>query len=424
MFGGARHRRRAGAALCLAALGACGGDDRPTPSAPPPPAATAQERWLQDIDYLASELPRLHPNLFFKTPRSEYDAVVASVRAAAPSARDHENVAGLMRIAAVAGDGHTTVYRWRGFGYLPLALAHLRGGLYVVAADAAHASALGMRVVGIGDLEIALVEARAAPYVSHENDAWLSVQAEQLLAIPQMLHVLGAASDPAFASFWLEATDGARTRLDLGALASRATLIDLPTASGAALPLHEQHRELNFWLTLDEPSRTLYLQYNRCQNGSETMTAVADRAFRTLDQGGADRFVVDVRHNGGGDSSVDDHLIDGIRSRSAWQRRGRLYCLTSGETFSSAVWTADDLRKLGAVLVGGPTGGKPNGYGNVSTLQLPNSLIQVGYSTRYFQIVSGSDPPWIAPDIAVEPTVDDLRSGRDPLLEAAIDGSR
>jgi hypothetical protein len=48
----------------------------------------------------------------------------------------------------------------------------------------------------------------------------------------------------------------------------------------------------------------------------------------------------------------------------------------------------------------------------------------VGYSTRYYQIVSGSDPPWIAPDLAVEPTVADLRAGRDPLLEAAIADAR
>ena len=90
---------------------------------------------LQDIDYLASELPRLHPNLFFKTPRGEYDAVVAAVRAAAPR------------------DGHTSVFRWRGFGFLPLALAHLSGGLYVVAADAS-CPALG-RVVAIGEVGVA-----------------------------------------------------------------------------------------------------------------------------------------------------------------------------------------------------------------------------------------------------------------------------
>jgi hypothetical protein len=171
-------------------------------------------------------------------------------------------------------------------------------------------------------------------------------------------------------------------QLDVNALATPPQLVDLTTASGAPLLLHQQRTGENDWLTLVEESRTLYLQYRRSQNAGETLAAVADRAFSLMDRGAADRLVVDVRHNGGGDSQVDDHLIDGLRSRSAWRQRGRLYCLTSGETFSSGMWTADDLRTLGAVLVGGLTGGKPNSYGNVATLQLPNSLLQVGYSTR------------------------------------------
>ena len=44
----------------------------------------------------------------------------------------------------------------------------------------------------------------------------------------------------------------------------------------------------------------------------------------------------------------------------------------------------------------------------------------MGYSTRYFEIVAGSDPEWIAPTLAVEPTIADIRAGRDPLLEAAV----
>lgn len=412
--------RIASAIALLSSLAACGGDDRPTPSAPPAPAGTREERWIQDIDYLAAELPRLHPNLFFKAPRSEFDSVVASVRALATTARDHELVAGLMRIAAVAGDGHTTVDRWRGFRYLPLALTRLADGLYVTATTAPLAESLGMRVAGVGDLGVAELEARAAPYVSHENDAWLRVQVPLLLAIPEMLNVLGATSDPAAATFRLEAVDGMRVALDVSAVATFPTLTDIATASGATLPLSERRRNENYWLTLVEESRTLYLQYNRCQNAGESLASVADRAFGLMDRGAADRLVVDVRHNGGGDSQVDDHLIDGIRSRNAWRQRGRLYCLIGGETFSSGMWTADDLRKLGAVLVGSPTGGKPNSYGNNSTLQLPNSLVQVGYSTRYYQLVSGSDPPWIAPDLAVEPTLADLRAGRDPLFDAAL----
>jgi hypothetical protein len=415
-----RGRATALAVPVIVSFAACGGDDRPTPSAPPPPAATREERWVQDIDYLAAELPRLHPNLFFQTPRGEFDAVVATVRATAATARDHEVVAGVMRIAAVARDAHTTAYRWRGFRYLPLVLTRLRDGLYVTAASAPLSAALGLRVVAVGDVEAAALEARAAPFVSYENEAWQRLQAAQLLAIPEMLHVLGATTDPAAANFRLEAPDGTRVALDVGALATPPQLVDLTTASGAPLPLHLQRAGENYWLTLVEESRTLYLHYRRCQNGSEPFNSMADRAFDLMDRGAADRLVVDVRHNGGGDSRVDDRLIEGLESRSAWRQRGRLYCLIGSGTFSSGMWTADDLHRLGAVLVGSPTGGKPNSYGNNSTLQLPNSLLQVSYSTRHYQLVNGSDPPWLAPELGVDETIADLRAGRDPLLEAAV----
>jgi hypothetical protein len=413
-------RCRSGLAGLLAlALWSCGGDQA-NPTAPPLPAATREGRWQQDVDYLAAELPRLHANLFFRISRAEFDAVVGPVRASTDRASDHEIVAGLMRIAAAAGDGHTTVYRWSRFSLLPLAFTRLAGGLYVTSASAGLASVLGTRVVAVGEVPVGELEARAAPYVSHENTAWLRVQLQQLLAIPEMLNVLGASPEPGRATFLLEASDGARVAVTVDAVVAQGPLVDLATASGSERPIHEQRRNANFWFTELRESRTLYFQYNRCQNGSETLSSVADQAFGLLDRGAVDRLVVDVRHNGGGDSQVDDHLIDGIRSRTAWRQRGRLYALISGETFSSGMWTADDLRRLGAVLVGSPTGGKPNSYGNVRTFQLPNSGLQVGYSTRYFQIVSGSDPEWIAPDLPVDPTIADLRAGRDPLLDAAV----
>jgi hypothetical protein len=256
--------------------------------------------------------------------------------------------------------------------------------------------------------------------VSHENDAWLRVQVPPLLVIPEVLHALGATSDPSHATVWVEDASGARVSVDAPALSSRAGLVDLTTAAGAALPLHRQRPDENYWFTLDESSRTLYLQYRRCQPGPEPFSTFADRLFRLLDQDAADRLVVDVRHNGGGSSSVDDPLIRGLQDRPAWRARRRLFCLIGGETFSSGLWTADDLRKMGAVLVGGPTGGKPNSYGDVLSFALPNSRIEVTYWTKYFRLIEGQDPPSLLPEIAVEPTRADLIAGRDPLLEAAI----
>lgn len=59
----------------------------------------------------------------------------------------------------------------------------------------------------------------------------------------------------------------------------------------------------------------------------------------------------------------------------------------------------------------------------MSTFSLPNSRLRAGYSTRYYRLMPESDAPSLMPELLVEPTIDDLRRGRDPVLEAAISGS-
>jgi hypothetical protein len=406
-------------ALVALLLGSCGqGPLAPDP--PPAPAATRDGRWTQDVDYMVDQLARLHLNLFFRTPRSAIDEAAADLKRSLPALADHEVVVHLMRIAALPGDAHTGLAPWPGFRRLPLRLTRLADGLYVTAAGPGLEEALGTRVVAMGELSAHELEAGAAALVSHENEAWLRVRVPELLSVPEVLHALRATPDASGARVWLEDAQGARFSINAPAVAPLPALVDLTTGSGHPLPLHRQRPAENYWSTLLADSRTLYVQYNRCQQGNPAFGAFAEGVLRQLDEGRADRLVVDVRHNPGGNSEVDDPLIDGLRRRPAWRQRGRLFALIAGETFSSGMWTAADLRALGAVMVGGPTGGKPNSYGDVRTFRLPNSNIEVGYSTKVFRIVEGSDPDSIVPDVPVEPTVGDLREGRDPLLEAAL----
>ena len=73
-----------------------------------------------------------------------------------------------------------------------------------------------------------------------------------------------------------------------------------------------------------------------------------------------------------------------------------------------------------AVLVGEPTGGKPNHYGEVRRFRLPNVGLLVQYSTRYWLNYPGSDPLTLEPDVRAAVTVEDLLAGRDPALEIAL----
>ena len=87
-------------------------------------ADTARDsRWLQDLDTLTAQLPALHPNLFFQTPRSEFDRAAADLRAAIPDLNDAEVMVGLARITALPRDRHTNLslsQRNSVFHFLPL----------------------------------------------------------------------------------------------------------------------------------------------------------------------------------------------------------------------------------------------------------------------------------------------------------------
>jgi hypothetical protein len=376
--------------------GCSGSPTRPDP--PPTPAATSEGRRLQDVDYLASQLERLHPNLFFQTPRAEFERAVADVRAAAPSLPDHQFGVALMRLAALPRDAHTSAGIPLAFRRLALRFSRLAGGFYVTSAEPALATALGGRVVAIGDKGIDEALAAVAAVISHENQAWLEARAPAYLSYLEILHALGLARDTSGAELMLEDERGARFRVSVPAAAAGTAQLDLTQSAGSALPLHRQRLNQEYWFTTVDGSDTLYLQYNACRNGAEPFAAFAQRAFAALDQNPQARLVVDVRHNGGGDSSVDDPLIRGLEDRPARRARGRLFCLTSG----------------------GATGGRPNSYGNTRTFTLPNSGLPVSYSTTFFRLIEGSDPPSLFPELAVEESVADYRAGRDPLLEAAI----
>ena len=69
--------------------------------------AARDARWRQDLDTLTTQLPALHPNLFFQTPRSEFLRAANELSNAIPDLSDAEVMVGLARIAALPGDGHT-----------------------------------------------------------------------------------------------------------------------------------------------------------------------------------------------------------------------------------------------------------------------------------------------------------------------------
>src|SRR5262249_28671739 len=142
-------------------------------------SAAADTVWQQDLDTLSTQLPRLHPNPFFHVSRADWTQAVADLRAAMPQLTDVEAMAGLARITAMVGDGHTNLFltqRNSTFRMLPLQMRWFADGLFIIGAGPQYPRAVGARVVQIGDLPLQAAYDTAGALISHENDSWVREQ--------------------------------------------------------------------------------------------------------------------------------------------------------------------------------------------------------------------------------------------------------
>jgi C-terminal processing protease CtpA/Prc len=173
-------------------------------------------------------------------------------------------------------------------------------------------------------------------------------------------------------------------------------------------------------------------------------------------------IAIDVRRNGGGNSRVIDEFFGylnmdryrsyncdirysqevapwaGYADTSGYQRgepsetrnekvpmsnllfEGKLFVLTSPETFSSGNWFAVMVKDnhLGTVI-GEPTGNAPSSYGDAPSFQMPNTGFWFSVSHKRFVRPDPKNDPEDAlyPDILVCTPIDDVIRGTDPQLE-------
>ena len=391
-------------------------------------------RWEEDLDFLARELPAQHANLFHTMRRAQFDSALAAIRQRLPTLARHQVIVELMRLAAAVADGHSNVSPWRdtlvAFHTLPVALYRFQEGYFVRAATREHAGLLGARVLRIGDVSIDSAEALVAPLLGRDNAMAVVQWAPQLLRMPEVLHALGLARDPSGAELTLE-LGGQRQRVTLRATERFPNLTGdgdrswtLPEGwvdlrERARQPLWLERVTETRWFTYVPEGRLLYLQLNAIAQPGEPMEAFFARALTAADSAGAERFVLDLRHNGGGNGYFNYPIVRAL-VRSRFDEPGRLFVITSRRTFSAAQMLISDLEKwTHPVFVGEPSGSRGNHYGDSQRLLLPHHGVTVRVSTLWWQYWDPRDTrQWIDVQLPAPLTVADYAAGRDPALEA------
>ncbi|MBN1970318.1 MAG: hypothetical protein JXR48_15945 [Candidatus Delongbacteria bacterium] len=189
-----------------------------------------------------------------------------------------------------------------------------------------------------------------------------------------------------------------------------------------------------------------------------------EEMFTEINKKNITNLIIDLRNNGGGNSTLGKQFIKYIPTKSEelkdfmvypyWeyfkkdtmtyksdffsqvdsedsdfyikpsvQYNGNIYILIGENTFSSAVDFATLLKdnNIGN-FVGTPTGGKPSSFGDLVFVKLPNHENILGHSWKFFQRPDRSKDKEITlwPDYVIYPSINDIINGDDAQFDFII----
>jgi hypothetical protein len=396
------------------------------PAPHPAPASTRDGRWQQDVEYLGSQLPYLHVDPYFKVSETDFQRSVTDLLIQVPNLNDEQILVEMMRIVASIGDGHTRTYpsaKPVNLSSLPLVMRWLEDGLIVIAISPEYAQAVGTKVVRIGDHPVEEVYEAVQPLIPADNDMQFLNDSPMLMSMPAILYGLDLIPQKDSVTFGFESQDGTTFTLELEPASGEfEPFVSIYEKAGVQVPLYEQDRNSFYWYRHLPESDAIYIQYNNCREDKDKpFQKFVDEVFNLIDRNPGTRLVLDVRFNGGGNESVLNPFIEAVKEHPSVNTTGKLFVIIGRGTYSSALQNAITLSlETNAILVGEPTGGKPNHYGEVRNFTLPNVGLRIQYSTRYWLNYPGGDPLSLDPDMAAAVTAADLLAGRDPALETAL----
>lgn len=365
----------------------------------------------------------------------EFDAQVRHLNRDIPSMSDVEIELAMMRLLQSLGDGHTELGGGPRLEYartLPLKFERFQEGLFVTAVDPAYRNLLGAQVLEMDNHGFAGIMAMAAPYISRDNDYWLSaVEPYRLRAIP-FLHALGITTFDDRVRLHVRTLEGELSDVSVRTTEDHPDIWnDLPSPPGwinlyevlaKSPPSYLTHTNEPYWFKYDPSQKVVYFQYNKIVNAStESLAAFTARLASFLASHDVDKLVIDMRWNNGGDTFLNQPLLRMV-SNAAVNRPGHLFIIIGPRTFSAGVNAAAYFqRETHALFAGEPTGGKPNSPGDETFFTLPYSKIAVNFSNVYWESGWPYDARWsIAPDIYTPRTFAEYVAGDDPAMDAVL----
>ena len=394
-------------------LSACGGGGSSSDSAFSNPPSFSTDYKNDELDFMDTELRRSHPDLFFHKSQSAYETDLATFRSASSNMTDLEFSLEMAKFIAELGDQHT---------YIALPIDLMRkypvkiwwdnNRAIVIETNEAYRQYLGQELVSIDGTPLWELKDVGMRYLAYQNEAWKDALSPRFIHLAGVLYNEGVTSNLDFATFVFEDTQGQQTTLDINSLFEIRDWVRVESLQ-PSLPLYRLSED-NYFHTVENDN--LYIQYNSASSiPGYSLTNFISDLESALNQNEINRIIVDLRFNYGG---AIDHFVPVVQflSETSLNTQDSLFVLTGRNTFSSAVGAIYSFKNMTqASFVGGPSGGKPNGFSHVVGFSFRGSLNALYMSTHYLAVADG-DPDSFYPEHSALFTQQDFINGQDPAI--------
>ncbi|MEE2526296.1 hypothetical protein V0U79_07950 [Hyphobacterium sp. HN65] len=414
---------------------------------------TVAEARLQDIEHF--QHVRRNERSLTADQRAGLQAAMDELARRAGTLSDAGFQLELARIQAMIDNGHSNASATRmvePFARLPIRAAWMDGELRILRALPDAEDLLGARIVSING-----VAARDALMAFRDafggNDAHFMIFAPLLVETPDYLEAVGMGAE--VTTLGLVLPDGREETRALEAVAPaedarRIYPGDLPLTwiresdrwsvlAPSARPLYLTNPDNDYWFELLPGGETVYISIrsNLDDDSGESLRAWVARAEAEIRELAPRFVIVDQRFNGGGDLTQTEPLMSALGDIVG--EDGRIYLLTSGNTFSAGIVNLAMARESApgrTVIVGEEIGDRLQFWAEGFWYSLPNSGFRARYSTGFYDLQNGCHGIFICHwgslhifpvivddldvDIAAPLTFEAYAAGHDPAMEAVL----
>ena len=392
-----------------------------------PDTLTRDEKWRYDLQFLVSEIERLHVAMYQNMTEQQFAQKIAAIDKAIPNLKDEQIVYQFMELIALLGNGHNLLIPAWGekgnFQQLPFQFYQFSDGLYITKASAGFQHYMGYKVEAFANTPSHRALELSKRVNARDNEMQTLWLGPYYLSLPDVLKGLGIISGDAV-ELTLRSPEGdiIKIRPDTNKMRFSG-FPKLPKLANYPEQRYLAQNELPFWSEFIADNQLLYVQFNDVRNSKDsTVVEFSEQLQAQLKQGHIEHMVLDLRHNSGGNGSLTPPLIATAVFFKILKPKGKLFVLIGRNTYSAGHDVAVKIANIVPVIfVGEPSGTRPNVVGEAGWFTLPYSKQTGLISSQFHQQSRAEDHRvWLSPDMPVSLSAKEYFSGIDPVMDTIL----